>query len=377
MNIILTLLILTIIVFVHELGHFLTAKFFKMTVNEFSIGFGKVLFKKHYKGTDYKIRLLPIGGFVDLEGEKDTTSKNSFRNRPYHQKFVVLIAGVVMNVILAIVLLAIFLSANGYKFAIANITPYEFNNTESVYNYSPATIVSISEDSKVVDYLEKGENIVEIDNQKFEDVNEFIDILKTREGLETEFKFIDIETFDTYTKTFDVPLKNSNGSILNAELSGGLGSVYFIKYNSNVTSGVSMSYDVFVYQIKALGSIVGNAFSSGDYTEVSKNVGGVVLVADTVNTVLSINDLSFLVAFTAFISLSLAFFNILPIPALDGGHILIMTLEKIFRRKFPDRVVNYITLVGFVILMGFGILVTFKDLIQIGLIDNIKSLLNL
>ncbi len=377
MNIVITLLILTIIVFVHELGHFLTAKYFKMTVREFSIGFGKVLFKKHYKGTDYKIRLLPIGGFVDLEGETESTSKNSFRNRPYFQKFIVLIAGVVMNLILAVILLAIFLSVNGYKFAIANITDYEFNNTEYVYTYAPATIVAINEDSRVKDYIKERESIVEINNVSFNDVDEFITILQTRQGLETEFKFIDIETFDVYTKTFVVPIKNEEGSILSAELSGGLGDVYFIKYNSNVTSGVSMSYDVFVYQIKALGTVINNAINSGDYTEVSKNVGGVVLVADTVNTVLSINDLSFLVAFTAFISLSLAFFNILPIPALDGGHILIMTLEKISRRKFSDRLVNYITLGGFILLMGFGLLVTFKDLIQIGLIDSIKSLLNL
>jgi len=138
-----------------------------------------------------------------------------------------------------------------------------------------------------------------------------------------------------------------------------------LKYKANILSGAAMTYDIFFYQIKALGDIFSNAFSSGNYQQVSNSVGGIVQVAGTVNSVVALNEYSFLVALTAFISISLAFFNILPIPALDGGHILIITIEKLTRRKLSDKVVNAVTTAGFALMILLFIVVTFKDVLQL------------
>src|SRR5438105_4150320 len=112
------LLNISILVFVHELGHFLAAKISGIPVQEFAIGFGPKIVSKTMGGTIYSLNLLPIGGFVQLEGETEDLGPNSFRNKKFRYKAFVLLAGVTMNILLAIVLLAFFLNLNGYKFAL-------------------------------------------------------------------------------------------------------------------------------------------------------------------------------------------------------------------------------------------------------------------
>ena len=113
-NIIITLVaffvLISLLVFVHELGHFLAAKFFKVYVREFAIGFGKTVWSKQWRGTKYAVRLVPLGGFVELEGEVSTTDNpNAFRNKRAYQKIIILMAGVFMNIAFASILFAIFL----------------------------------------------------------------------------------------------------------------------------------------------------------------------------------------------------------------------------------------------------------------------------
>lgn len=364
-SILVTLIVLTIIVAIHEFGHFSAAKFFKMEVKEFSIGFGKVLFKKFYKGTNYTFRLFPLGGFVELEGELDSSNPNNFRNRPYYQKVVVLSAGVIMNMVLAVVLLTGYLAITDYKFPIAKLTDYSFTNVQSQSVYAPVTITSISEDSPVKGIFKIGDSIVQINGKSFDSYNEFFQNLESLQGKEATFTLINLDTYETSNIDFTVPIKSDNGGILQVTLYPSNQPTYFLKYKSDILSGVSMTYDIFVYQIKALGNIFSNAFSSGNYQEVSNSVGGIVQVAGTVNSAVALNEYSFLVALTAFISISLAFFNILPIPALDGGHILIITIEKLTKRKLSDRVINFITTAGFGFMIILFVLVTFKDVLQL------------
>jgi len=185
------------------------------------------------------------------------------------------------------------------------------------------------------------------------------------QGKEATFTLINLDTYETSNIDFTVPIKSDNGGILQVTLYPSNQPTYFSKYKSDILSGVSMTYDIFVYQIKALGNIFSNAFSIGNYQEVSNSVGGIVQVAGTVNSAVALNEYTFLVALTAFISISLAFFNILPIPALDGGHILIITIEKLTKRKLSDRVINFITTAGFGFMIILFVLVTFKDVLQL------------
>jgi len=364
-TIIITLVVLTIIVAIHELGHFGAAKFFKMEVREFSIGFGKILFRKFYKGTNYSIRLIPLGGFVELEGELNSVNSNSFRNRPYYQKVIVLSAGVFMNIVLAFVLLSGYLASTDYKFPINKLTDFQFTNVESQEVYSPVTITSIKDESPVKGILNVGDIVVQINDQSFKDYNEFFATLEANQGEEIALKLVNIDTFETKDINLIVPFKNQDGGILQVTLFPSNQLTYFLKYKPTIISGAAMTYDIFFYQIKALGGIFKNAFSSGNYTQVSQSVGGIVQVAGTINDVVALNQYSFLVALTAFISISLAFFNILPIPALDGGHIMIITIEQLIRRKLSDKWVNIITTAGFVLMGLLFVVVTFKDILQL------------
>src|SRR5260221_13647235 len=123
------ILIVGVLVFVHELGHFLAAKLSGVTVNEFAIGFGPKLFSKTLKGTKYAINLLPLGGYVQLEGENEDIGPNSFKNKRFRVKAFVLLAGVFMNLLLAVILLGFYLNSNGYRFAVPKLVEFTFSGT--------------------------------------------------------------------------------------------------------------------------------------------------------------------------------------------------------------------------------------------------------
>jgi len=379
MNFLLTifflLLIINVLVFVHELGHFLSAKLSGVEVKEFALGFGKNLITRHYKGTDYKVNLLPFGGYVQLEGENESLDENSFRNKPLKVKTFVLLAGVTMNLILAVILLGGFLASNEYKFAVPNLTSYTFNNTDKQYSLYPLTITDVDLTGPSYNQLFAKENIIGVNGKFFSNYTEFQDLLKQNQSKQVEMEFFNLDTYNITSREIQLG-KEDNGAVLKvkiAEVSGNNNPVYFIKYNSTLTSGVSMTYDFFIYQLKALGSLIKNAISSGNYTEISQSVGGLPTIGDRIGQAVTYQSYTLLIPLTALFSINLAMLNILPFPALDGGQLFIAILEKVFRKKIPDNILEKINLGGFLVLMGIGLIVTFKDIIQLNWIGNIGN----
>lgn len=376
LTILLLLLTLSIIVLVHELGHFLSAKLFKVTVKEFAIGFGRILYSKKYNGTLYAFRAIPLGGFVELEGEQAVEGPNSFRNKHPLVKVIILGAGVVMNLILATVLFAIFLGNNGHRFTIPAVTDYEFHNTSNVIKAFPITIVSVDPEGNSKDQLFEGDTMIGIGGTRFSSFSEFQEKLKSVQDSEQDFEFINISDFTTNTRTIRVGKANEQGQILNAGLNfdqqSGY-SAYFIQYNNNITAGVSITYDLSIYQLKAIGSLLSNAFATGNYTEVSKNVGGLPAISNQVGSVVEFRAFEILIPLAGLISISLAIFNILPFPALDGGQIAIVLAETVTRKKVPDSILSKINLFGFVFLIGLAIVINLKDVIQLGWVENIGN----
>ncbi len=370
------ILILGLLIFVHELGHFLAAKLTGVDVKEFALGFGKTLFRKHYKGTDYVINMLPIGGYVNLEGETKVEGPNSFRNKPIWVKSVVLLAGVFMNTILAIILLTIYLNNNGFRFVVPNIIDYSFTQVENQRSLFPMSITSIQENGSAFGHLEVGDVIVGISDVNFQSYPEFTKVLKESQGKEVKFELINFDTYETTTKTFTVGFENEKGVILGAGLryDDQLNRpAYFIKYKNTPLAGASMTFDMFIYQAKGIISLISGALQTGNYQEVAKNVGGPLAVANQVGEVVSYQILDFLIPLTALISISLAFFNVLPFPALDGGQLAIYIIESITRRKVSDEFIQRINMVGFSILIILAILITFKDLVQLNIFENILN----
>lgn len=369
------LLIVGILVFVHELGHFLAAKISGVPVEEFAIGFGKTIFQKKYKGTEYKINLLPLGGYVQLEGEDGGV----FRNKSFRVKAFVLLAGIMMNIVLAIILLTFYLSTNSYRTAVPSFVDHTFTNTQMQESLFPLVVNSVDPEGPSVGKFFDGDVIVKVNNEKFSSFDDFLSKLEKYQTQEIPFSFLDLESFDITERSIEVPQKNEDGTFLKVAMypydSQSGRPTYFIKYNENIVAGASMTYDFFVYQFKALGSILGNAFSTGDYTEVSNSVGGLPSIGNQIGQAVSFNAYEILIPLTALFSINLAMINILPFPALDGGQLFIAFLERITRRRVPDSILNKINFFGFVFLMGLGLLITFKDIIQLNWIGSIGDLL--
>ena len=162
MSILLTLLILGVIILIHELGHFLAARMFKIPVSEFAIGMGPKLITFHGKDTDYNLRLVPMGGFVNIEGmEFDKVTENGFNSKKAWQRFVVLFAGVFMNFILA------FLISFGSTMAVGG--EYKLNDN--------AIIGGVAETSKAKNILATGDKVLNIEGtpiNKWEDLTKFM-----------------------------------------------------------------------------------------------------------------------------------------------------------------------------------------------------------
>ncbi len=214
MNFLLTLffliLILGFLVFIHELGHFLAAKAVGVHVHEFAIGFGNAIFSKSYKGTKYKICTIPLGGYVQLEGEREDTGPGSFRRKPLWAKALILVAGVGMNFIFACIFLTIFLFATGSKFILPNYSNYNFSNVSSQNSYFPISILEVEEDRKWDQSL-TDKTIVSINNQKIESFEDFQNKIYRNLNQDTEFEVLDLDTFKTTKETFNVNFLTNDG----------------------------------------------------------------------------------------------------------------------------------------------------------------------
>jgi regulator of sigma E protease len=377
-SLVLTILVIALLVFVHELGHFLAAKFFKMEVKEFAIGFGKQIWKKKYKGTTYALRALPLGGFVDLEGETKSDSPDGFRNRPAYQKVIVLLAGVTMNFILAVITLGIYLGTQNYTFSLPAITDFNFTNTESVVKAYPLQVNTILEDSPAESVLEQGEWVVGINGEDIKDFQGFKDVLDLNQNQSIVLNLMNINDFSRYEKIVQLGGKDENGSILrvsfieiNQALMGYQG--YYIKYNSNITSAFSITYDISRFLPQVLAQLIGDAFKSRDFSELGQSVGSPIQILEQSGQIVDSGAYFALVPMIGLLSISLAVFNVLPLPALDGGQIVIVLIERIRRKKISDNIVERVNLIGFVALMTLSVLIIFKDVIQLNIVSRIIS----
>lgn len=459
-----TLIIIGFLIFIHELGHFLSARLSGVKVNEFSIGFGKSLLEWSGKETKYKLCLIPLGGYVQLEGEQSNTGPESFRSKPYISKLFILSAGVLMNFLVAIILFSISLAITDYKFVMPKFGDFNFTNVDKIIKAYPVTFFDISPNSSISDYIDDTEvSIISIKGYRFENFEDFQKVFNENLGREVEVETFDFDTFDINKKSLilsknndidassvyivsidqaspvkdllkigdqiisvngviptspedfnklieqnqgnEVELKvlrnkeevvikfipslqeviNLNNKevkvylrVLLAQYEHGFGigydsqnnrPTYFIQYKPSVLSGLFMSYDLTRYQFVALFNIFSNARQTGDFTEVSNSFGGVAQVGDQVGQVIELQAFIFLIPLAGLISLALATFNILPFPALDGGQIVVVTIESLIRKPIPDKVLSIINTGGFILLIVFGILVTVKDVVQLGWLD--------
>ncbi len=331
------ILIFCFLIFIHEFGHFFTAKLSGMTVHEFSIGMGPKLFGFKKRETLYSLRILPLGGFVKLEGEDgESADSNAFCNKSAMKRFFVLFAGAFMNVIFGfLIFVVIFTSASSVA----------TNNVGEVAHNSAFYDAGIKPGDKIIHI--KGDKL-STGVHSFRDVSFFISI---NGAAKAEFTFE--RNSDEFKKVITPrPLKDGENPVFG--LTASVEKVSFF-------SALSLAFWECIFVIKSVflslwwlisGAIPMNAMS------------GPVAIVGEIGTAAKYGWQSVL-NLAGFISVNLGVMNLLPIPALDGGRILFLIIEKIRGKKMnPERegMVNFIFFAFLILLMLFVTLSDIKKL---------------
>lgn len=343
-NILLFIIILTIIISIHEFGHFIWAKLTGVYVYEFAIGMGPKIISKQYGETVYSIRAIPFGGFCSLAGEdldeddaKKVPKNKRLQNKSCWQRFLIMVFGPLNNFILAVVLL----------FFIALI----WGGT------TMKPIISEVEKGSAVEKIgiEEGDKIVKINGKK----------VTTSDDVSLYIAMADPTKKNTITVERDG--KNINFKVKPEKIGKGKEVTY--KYGMALKQERTKGFgNAIVYTFKKTGSIfkqmfitVGALFTGGvKVSQLSGPVGIYSVVGEQAKT-----GLANIIYLVAFLSINVGFINLLPIPAFDGGRIFFMIIEKIRRKPLSAKTENIIHSVGFILLMVLMAVITYNDIIRL------------
>ena len=333
MTFLIAVAMLGLIIFVHELGHFLTAKFFKMPVSEFSIGMGPQVFSLDTKETTYSFRAIPIGGYVNIEGmEVGSQVENGFNSKPAYQRFIVLFAGVFMN----------FLTAFLIIFSIAQMSgrmEYE----------EKAIIGALVKGGANEQVLKVDDKILELDGKK---INLWADIPEvTKEAIDKKEIPALIERDGKEQKLVLKLTKDEE----NKRVVLGI-SPKSKKTNLSFTESLIFAKNSFVSILK---DTVGGLFTLFSGKADLKEISGPVGILKVVGEVSKFGWTS-IASLAVILSINIGVLNLLPIPALDGGRIIFVLLE-LFRIKVNKKWEENLHKFGMVVLLFFIVMISVND----------------
>ncbi len=337
MNVLITILILGIIIFIHELGHFLAAKFFKMPVSEFSIGMGPKLYSYEGIETTYSVRSIPVGGFVNIEGmEVDSEVEDGFNTKSPFSRFIVLFAGVFMNFSLALVIIY-FMVVSGGK----------------MIQSEEAVIGNVMETSNAYELILQGDRIFEINDREIIDWNDISEVIKEEAG-EIPLKIEVLRDGEEMTFVVEPIYEPGREQPLLGILPEYTVERYGLIESFKVAAGVFK--DLFIQIISGLKLLVTGRVKADDITG---PVGMVKVVGEA-----SKGGASLLVWLTALLSVNIGIFNLLPFPALDGGRIVFVVLELLgvtVNKKLEER----LHMAGMIVLIGLILFITMNDVFNL------------
>jgi regulator of sigma E protease len=426
------ILALTILVFIHELGHYLTARMFGIRVDKFYIFFdawGKKLWSFKRGGTEYGIGWLPLGGYVKIAGmideSMDTDQMKSepqpweFRSKPNWQKFIVMIGGIVMNVILGIILFIVYLNTYEKHYtdirsvnANGGIYATEYGKSQEVGLQTGDKLLAVNgkEYTRLFDYTSQrvyfgAELTIERDGKQLvRDIpNDAFKHLMLGEKLFDIRSTVSIDSFSSKVpnaKNAGLQEKDIIRQINGEEVISFTQLTELLKHNKGDTAMIAVERNMLVAEIPVLvdsngqiGFIPGIkifpydslqyslgksvAFGTRDAYEIFyfqaigvwKIITGQIPAKDSIQSPIGITryfpkewDWAAFWRMTALLSMVLAFMNLLPIPALDGGHILFIGIESITRRKLSDKFLERAQVVGMVLLLSLMVFAVFNDI---------------
>ncbi len=338
----LAVLLFGAIIGIHEFGHFFFAKLFKVKVNEFSLGMGPKLIKKQIGETLYAIRLLPIGGFVSMEGEdEESDNERAFGKKPAWQRFIIIAAGAILNLLLGVLVVAICLTFSGAV------------GTRTIYGFMPG---AVSQQGG----LRPGDEIVKINNTRIysymgisfnlvRDVDNKIDFTVIRDGEKIELKDVEFKQFEFDGKQYiqqDFQIVGEKPTVKNVIVNSVLDS-------ASIVQMVRLSLVDIVtgkYGMREISGPIGTISAIAETTSQAEAFGDKILTALT---------------FLSMITINVGVFNLLPIPALDGGRLFFIFIEMIRRKPIPPKREGIVHTVGIVILLIFMAVISISDVIKL------------
>jgi regulator of sigma E protease len=339
---------LLFLVTIHEFGHFLMCKLFRVRTPSFSIGFGPKIISHKFGDTEFSIAAIPLGGYVEIAGnaeigqgeQKEASAKDeySFATKPFYQKFLIMIGGILFNILFAFFI--------GIGIFVANPTAsclYPFNAVPTIASVEPE-----SPAQKIG--LQPGDTLIAINDQQFgTDVTTAMNSLQNKPGETISLTFKRDETIQTLPVTLD--RKEIAGKTI-----GLLGIAFATPTQFSFLASINGGIKVIMFYITETLAALKHMFNKRD---VSGMAGPVAIIGATAK---GINKgLSVFLFFLAIISISLAILNLLPLPIFDGGQILFFAIEAITGRSLPEKVKIGIHLVSWILLLLFAVYITFKD----------------
>lgn len=345
MGIVLAIIIFGLIIIIHELGHFIAAKSCGVKVNEFAIGMGPAIFKKKKGETLYALRLFPIGGYCSMEGEDEKSDEGrAFCNKSLPKRMIIVVAGVVMNLILGYILLVINTSTSG-PITSTKISYFEDNASSQASGLKVDDTVLKINGMRIFTSMDMSYQFQNDADGKFT-------MVVLRNGKKT---VLDNVTFATTNKTMHIDFKVYPKNV-NA------GTVITQSFKQTLTDGrlIYISLIDLVrgkYSLKDLSGPVGIVSSINTVVDSQTNQQtGKIDWASLANTMLSLS---------AFISINIGIFNLLPLPALDGGRLLFLIVEAIRRKPVKPEHEGMVHIIGFALLLVFMVVVTISDILKI------------
>lgn len=348
MWLIISILVLSFLIFFHELGHFLVARLFGVKVEVFSIGFGKKILTKRVNGTEYAISAIPLGGYVQMKGQDDldplkrNTDNDSYTVKPHWQKICILFAGSGANLLLAF-LLYIYIGLAG----INALLPIVGESMED----SPAKIAG----------LKMGDKIVRIDDKEIKiwrdiadyvgDKKEAINISFLRDGEKHEVSLI--PQVKDAKNIFGESVKQS---FIGIRAKGEVGVVYY-----GLSEIIPFAFGETLYAGKMILLSVQKLISGIVPTS---ELGGPIAIVQIISNATD-SGLIALFSITALISINLGLLNLFPIPALDGGHIIFTLYEWITRKPISEKVLYRLIVFGWALLLSLMALGIYNDIARI------------
>lgn len=348
------IIVLGILVLVHEAGHFVTAKKLGMKVEEFGIGFPpRIWSKKGKDGVTYSVNWVPLGGYVKIKGEdgENRDDPDSFASKKAWKRAIVLTAGVAMNFLLCAVLLSI-----GFGLGLPQAVDQESIDQGLVRDYKIMVVSVLDDHPAQAAEIELGDVLLAVDGQELQGVSSLNDYTADKIGQTVTYTISrGGEPLDKEIEI--VKIESGQGGI-------GIGLVETGIISYPVHKAVWNGFKLTGYLTKEITLAFYNIFKNLIIGQpVGVQVSGPVGIAVLTGQVARLGFI-YILQFTALLSLNLAIINFIPFPALDGGRLLFLGIEKIRRKPVSQKVEGIIHTLGFAILMLIIVIVTFQDVLR-------------